>query len=192
MTPSETYSRILQIARRLFVQQGYTATSMRQVAGEAGIGKATIYHHFPDKQAVVMALLQEDIGHMKEVLQLVQAQDEPRQRIQVAATASINFLFEFVEIMQIVRREVPGGRDQLQAEFAGLFQEYIALLAEAIRRGMEQGIFRTVEPTDAARVLIAMIQGTFAMAYLGNRPSQPPKKVAAALLDVYFQGIDAR
>ncbi|NMC78544.1 MAG: helix-turn-helix transcriptional regulator, partial [Chloroflexi bacterium] len=59
MTTSETYSRIMQIARRLFVQQGYTATSMRQVAGEAGIGKATIYHHFPDKQAVVMALLQE-------------------------------------------------------------------------------------------------------------------------------------
>ncbi len=77
-------------------------------------------------------------------------------------------------------------------EFAGFFQEYIALLAEAIRRGMEQGLFRTVDPTDAARVLMAMIQGTFAMAYLGNRPSQPPKKVAAALLDVYFQGIDAR
>ena len=57
MTP-ETYEKILSTARRLFVKQGYTATSMRQVAESAGIGKATIYHHFPDKRAIVMALLQ--------------------------------------------------------------------------------------------------------------------------------------
>lgn len=192
MTASETYDKILQTARRLFVLQGYTATSMRQVAAEAGIGKATIYHHFSDKQAIVMALLQKNIGRMNETLQLVRAQDDPRQRIQVAATDSVRFLLESADIMQIVRREVSGGRDQMQAGFMSFFQEYMALLVDAIRRGEEQGIFRPVDPTDAARVLMTMIQGTFAMAYLGTTRPQSPEKAAAALLDVYFQGIDAR
>jgi len=165
---------------------------MRQIAAEAGIGKATIYHHFPDKQAIVMALLQKNIARMDEALQLVRAEDDPRERIRVAATASVNFLFESADIMQIVRREVPGGRDQMQSEFLDFFQEYMALLADAIRRGTKQGIFRAVDPTDAARVLMTMIQGTFAMAYLSGGHPQSSQEAAAALLDVYFQGIDAR
>jgi AcrR family transcriptional regulator len=192
MTSPETYNKILQTARRLFLQKGYTATSMRQVAAEAGIGKATIYHHFHNKQAIVIALLQENTAHMDDALQLVRAEGDPRQRIQVAATVSVNILFESIDIMQIVRREVDGGRDQMQAGYLNFFQEYVSLLADAVRRGTEQGIFRPVDPTNAARVLLTMIQGTFAMAYLGGWCPQPPTEIAVMLLNVYFQGIDVR
>ncbi len=188
----ETYDKILSTARRLFVQQGYTATSMRQVAEMAGIGKATIYHHFPDKQSIVMALLSHNLARMETALQRVRAESDPRRRIQVAAEASVDFLFESADIMQIVRREIPGARDQLQTGFANFFQEYMDLLAEAIQRGIEQGLFRPVDPVSTARVLMTMIQGTFAMAYLINERAQTPQQAAAALLEVYFQGLDAR
>jgi AcrR family transcriptional regulator len=189
---TETYDKILSTARRLFVQQGYTATSMRQVAETAGIGKATIYHHFPNKQSIVMALFQRNLTRMEEALQSVRAETEPRRRIQVAAEASVDFLFESADIMQIVRREVPGGRDQMQSSFTKFFQEYMTLLADAIRRGIEQGIFRPVNPVDTARVLMTMIQGTFAMAYLINERAKTSQQAATALLDIYFQGLDAR
>ena len=188
---SETYTRILQTARHLFVQQGYTATSMRQLAEQAGIGKATIYHHFPDKQTIVMALLKESTTRMDETLRLIQAEQDPRQRILVAATDSIKFLFDSADIMQIVRREVVNGREQMQTGFMDFFQKYMALLAEAIQRGIEQGTFRPVDPAEAARVLLTMIQGTFAMTYLGGKRPESPKKTIDALLDVFFHGIDA-
>ncbi len=192
MTASETYDKILQTARRLFVQKGYTAASMRQIAEDAGIGKATIYHHFPDKQAIAMALLGKNKGRMDEALQRVRAEDDPRERIRIAATASVDVLLESAEILQIVRREVPGGRDLMQTGFQVFFQDYMTLLADAIRRGTEEGIFREVDPTEAARVLMTLIQGTFAMAYLGGGHPQSSEKAAATLLGVYFQGIDAR
>ncbi len=192
MAASTTYAKILQTAQRLFVQKGYTATSMRQVAAEAGIGKATIYHHFPDKQAIVVALLEKNTVYMKEALELVRVEDDPRRRIQVAATASIQFLFKSVEIIQIMRREVGGGREKIQTGFLDFLQEYLALLADAVRRGTQQGIFRPVDPNDAARILMTMIQGTFAMAYLGGRSTENPEAAAAALLDIFFQGIDVR
>jgi AcrR family transcriptional regulator len=165
---------------------------MRQVAETAGIGKATIYHHFPDKQAIVLALLKKNTTNMDETLRLVRAETDPRRRIQAATQTSVSFLFEAADIMQIVRREVPGGREQLQAGYTAFFQEYMALLADAVQRGAEQGIFRPVDPSAAARVLMTMIQGTFAMAYLGSERAQSPEQAAAALLDIYFQGIDAR
>jgi AcrR family transcriptional regulator len=189
---AETYDKILSTARRLYVQQGFTATSMRQVAETAGIGKATIYYHFPNKQSIVMALLQRNITHMEEALQCVRVEAEPRHRIQVAAETSVAFLFESADIMQIVRREVPGGRDQMQNRYTQFFQEYMTLLADAIRSGIEQDIFRPVNPVDTARVLMTMIQGTFAMAYLINERAQTSQQAAAALLDIFFQGLDAR
>ena len=188
----DTYEKILAAARRLFAQQGYTATSMRQVAETAGIGKATIYHHFPNKQAIVMALLGNNLARMAEALERVRAESDPRRRIQVATLGSVDFLFETADIMQIARREIPGARDQMQNRFASFFQEYMALLSESIRLGTQQGIFRAVDPVASARVLMTMIQGTFAMAYLINERAPSPEQAAAALLDIYFQGLDAR
>ena len=188
----ETYEKILSAAHRLFVQQGYTATSMRQVAEAAGIGKATIYHHFPDKQAILMALLDRRTSSVDVALQLVRSETDPRRRIQVATEASVNFLLESADIVQIVRREIPGGRDQMQEGVTAFFREYMALLADAIQHGIEQGIFRPVNPAETARVLMAMIQGTFAMAYVVNERAKTPQQAAAALLDVFFQGLDAR
>ncbi len=192
MTAPETYDKILQTAHRLFMQKGYTATSMRQVAEESEIGKATIYYHFPDKQAIAMALLQKSLARMEEVLQRIRAESDARQRIRVAVTASIAFLLESSDIFQIVRREIPGSRDQMRVKFMKYFREYLALLTDAIQQGIQQGIFRSVNPADAARILLTMVQGTFAMAYLvGERP-QSPEESAAKLLEIYFQGIDAR
>ena len=188
----DTYEKILAAARRLFAQQGYTATSMRQVAETAGIGKATIYHHFSNKQAIVMALLGNNLTRMTGALEHVRAESDPRRRIQVATLGSVDFLFETADIMQIARREIPGARDQMQSGFAKFFQEYMALLSESIRLGTQQGIFRPVDPVASARVLMTMIQGTFAMAYLINERAPSPEQAAAALLDIYFQGLDAR
>ena len=188
----DTYEKILAAARRLFAQQGYTASSMRQVAETAGIGKATIYHHFPNKQAIVMALLGNNLARMAEALERVRAESDPRRRIQVATLVSVDFLFETADIMQIARREIPGARDQMQSSFASFFQEYMGLLSESISLGTQQGIFRPVDTVASARVLMTMIQGTFAMAYLINERAPSPQQAAAALLDIYFQGLDAR
>jgi len=188
---SKTYDKILQTAHRLFVKQGYTATSMRQLAEQAGIGKATIYHHFPDKQAIVTALLKESSVRMDETLRLIQEQQDSRLRIQAAAMESIDFFFDSADLIQVVRREVADAREAMQAGLMNFFQQYMALLAEAIQCGIQQGLFRPVDPEDAARVLLTMIQGTFAMSYLSGKRPESPNQTIAAMLDVFFHGIDA-
>jgi AcrR family transcriptional regulator len=52
-----TRGRILEAAYRLFIEQGFHATSMRQVAGEAGVTVGGIYAHFASKEAIWEAVL---------------------------------------------------------------------------------------------------------------------------------------
>ena len=50
---------ILDAALELFSHRGYGATSMRDIAGKAGVSTGSVYHHFQDKEAIFQALLEQ-------------------------------------------------------------------------------------------------------------------------------------
>lgn len=54
----QTREEILGAAKELFLAQGLTATTMRQIAQAVGISPAAIYNHFPGKDAIFTTLLQ--------------------------------------------------------------------------------------------------------------------------------------
>ncbi|HEY3055854.1 MAG TPA: TetR/AcrR family transcriptional regulator [Thermoanaerobaculia bacterium] len=49
--------QILDSALKLFSHRGYGATSVRDIAEDAGLSKGNVYHHFPDKESIFRALL---------------------------------------------------------------------------------------------------------------------------------------
>src|SRR5688500_19781901 len=51
--------RTLEAALKLFSSQGFRATSMRQIADEAGLSVGNVYHHFPSKDAIFQRLLEQ-------------------------------------------------------------------------------------------------------------------------------------
>jgi AcrR family transcriptional regulator len=51
--------RILGAARRLISRNGATAVTLDEVAAEAGVGRATLFRRFPDRAALLLALLDE-------------------------------------------------------------------------------------------------------------------------------------
>jgi AcrR family transcriptional regulator len=52
-------SAILEAALELFSHRGYGATSMRDIAGKSGVSTGSVYHHFADKEAIFLALLEQ-------------------------------------------------------------------------------------------------------------------------------------
>ncbi len=54
---SESRQLVLDTAARLFRTQGYAGTSLRDIAGEAGMKAASLYHHFASKDAIVAEVL---------------------------------------------------------------------------------------------------------------------------------------
>ena len=52
----------------LVLQQPYATITIRQIAAHAGVGHATFYRHYADKDALVLAVLTEMLGELKELL----------------------------------------------------------------------------------------------------------------------------
>jgi len=187
----DTREKILQISARLFIRQGYTATSVNQIAKETGIGKATVYHHFPDKQAIVQALLERSAVRVQQALAEVKAEADPHRQIEAIAGASLRLRSESFDLFQVIRREVPGTREKLHAQLGSVLILYAAAVTNAIRDGVEQDVFRTVDPADAARTLLCMITGLYVQVYLSGGAFPDPEQALRSMLDIFFEGIDA-
>jgi AcrR family transcriptional regulator len=54
---AETRQRILQAARKLFASSGYESSTTREIADAAGIANGTLFNYFPNKEAILAALV---------------------------------------------------------------------------------------------------------------------------------------
>ena len=58
---STTRDRILEVAARLFVERGFDATTVRDIAAVVEISNPSLYHHFSSKSAILEELLAEPL-----------------------------------------------------------------------------------------------------------------------------------
>jgi AcrR family transcriptional regulator len=188
----DTREKILQVAAKLFVRRGYTATSVSRIARETGIGKATIYHHFPDKQAIAYSLLDRSSSRVQEALSTTNNKDDPRRQIETIAKAGMSLRNESFDLFQVIRREVPDSRSRVHAQLASFFILYTTRFTNAIQAGVRQGIFRPMDPSEAARALLTMLTGLYVQIYLSGERFADPEKTLHAMLEIFFRGIETR
>jgi AcrR family transcriptional regulator len=75
--------QMLAAAAQLFATQGYTATTMQQLAQACGVSKATLYHYVRDKHALLAQITRCHVARLEAlVLEVEQATPEPRERLQ--------------------------------------------------------------------------------------------------------------
>jgi AcrR family transcriptional regulator len=110
-----TRAEILSAARRLFLSQGFNGTSMRAIAREAGDrAVAGLYNHFPTKQAIFRALIEEQnpYGELFAIFdeELGRAQTAPAFLRAVLSTVLqvMPRHYDFIQLVQIDMREFEG------------------------------------------------------------------------------------
>jgi AcrR family transcriptional regulator len=65
---SDTRTRIQDVALELFTEQGYEATSLREIAERLGVTKAALYYHFRTKEDIVGSLVQDRVDALDELI----------------------------------------------------------------------------------------------------------------------------
>jgi AcrR family transcriptional regulator len=70
---SGTRQRILDIAGELFARQGFTGTSIADIAGELGTTTAALYYHFRSKADILNALLAEPMVAYKRIIETLES-----------------------------------------------------------------------------------------------------------------------
>jgi AcrR family transcriptional regulator len=134
MTKGErTRQAILEAAYSLFLEQGYAATSVRQIAERANLALGGIYNHFGNKEAIFSELII-DRHPFHQILPLLQAApgETIEEFVRNAATSMVTELGRrpdfvkliFVELVEFDGRDFPKMFDVVFPQIAPLIQRF--------------------------------------------------------------------
>jgi AcrR family transcriptional regulator len=73
-----TRTRIQQIALELFTENGYEATSLREIAERLGVTKAALYYHFKSKDEIIQSLIEDQVAEIAKLI--AWAESQPRSQ----------------------------------------------------------------------------------------------------------------
>src|SRR5262245_42773112 len=89
----ETRAAILAAAMRLLVKGGQETVTMRRVATAVGVTAMAIYHHFPDRDALLRALADVESDRIGALFASWPARGTPVQRLRKMAESYVDYAF---------------------------------------------------------------------------------------------------
>ncbi len=94
--------RILEGAKELFVEKGFEATSMRNIAERVEFSPTTLYLYYKDKNDIVFALHQEGFKILSAQLRILESIDHPYERLKAIGRIYIRFAQEFPDFYELM------------------------------------------------------------------------------------------
>jgi len=181
--PANRRAQILDAAARRFRRHGYSAASMRDIAGDVGMLAGSLYHHVASKEDLLVAVHEEGIRRISAAVTAALAGVEgPWRRLEAAAAAHLSVLLEGGDYAVVVLRELPRDlpavrrrlaplRDAYEDLFRGLVDE-LPLAAGTPRRHARLMLMGALNwsqswyrpggdpPAAIARSFVALLRGT--------------------------------
>ncbi|MFD5468757.1 ScbR family autoregulator-binding transcription factor [Kitasatospora sp. NPDC127059] len=154
-----TREQILHCAARIFAERGYQQTSIKDVADEVAMTKGAVYFHFPNKQALAVAVVDELYSRWPVTLEAVRGKGlSPLDTvIEMFNAATAAFLED--PIMQAGTR-LQNERDAVDVELPLPYVDWTNLISTLMHEAHGQGqLARHVDPDVAARVAVAAFFG---------------------------------
>jgi AcrR family transcriptional regulator len=155
---SEVVAAIISAAVIAMAENGYHGTSVREIASRADLSMAALYHHFGSKEGLLFEIMRRgnDRLYKRAALALRKAGSDPVaglralvglfvQRHLVSQRESFLGSTELRSLEPESRALIIGRRDQIQRLFDGVVLD-----------GVQQGVFTTPFPTEAARAIVTM------------------------------------
>jgi len=183
--------RILQEAAILFGRSGFAAASLSDLAEEAGISKAGIYHYFKTKQDVYDAIIVETLQRLFDHVSAVVARaPDPAEQLLAFMTAHADFFERNYWAFCAMLVGFSGmNAPEPRHEAVVLRERYEHLLRDIIAAGTAQGQFRAVEPATTGRAVLSMLNWMVRWFKPGGPKTAP--EIARDYADLLFRGLSA-
>jgi AcrR family transcriptional regulator len=183
-TGDESRQRILAAASDVFAEHGFEKTTIRAVAGRAGISIGGIYLYFHNKEELYTGLMR---SQMEEFLGRVE-----RLRTYTPLAALRKLIDLYMEIAVTKTRMLSAGIKEYDLEFKRpirniFFRAQHRIIVDILKQGMRDGSFRSLDCSTTALMILVTLRGAI-LGYLTG-DIRRPKEYGAALYEFFLNGI---
>jgi AcrR family transcriptional regulator len=127
--------QLLSAAARRFARQGFRATTIRDIAGDAGMLPGSVYYHFASKNELLLAVYEEGVERIAATVdRAVAGAADPWARLDAACAAHLATVLDRSDYAQVIVRVLPqdapevsdrliASRDAYEARFVRLVDD---------------------------------------------------------------------
>ncbi len=130
----------LKAATRRFARQGFDSTSLQEIADEVGVRKPSLLHHFPTKNDLLRAVLDNQFDHWTERLpRLLEAVTSGRGRFEAITAELLRFFREDPDRARLIVRELMDRPEAMRGRLSQTLTPWVTLIADYMRKSQEAG-----------------------------------------------------
>lgn len=190
-------NQILQAAWEVFASKDYDSATIDDVAAAAELSKGTVYLYFENKADLFHSTIEMGMEKVNSIIQeIISSIDEPVSCLREIIKSLLDYAEENIGFFKIlsserahfeVHAEMMSNSDFKERMMKTGFRS-VTMIAELIQRGIDPGVFRQVNPEDAAFVLTAAIRGFAFRRIIGPEEFRLPEK-AEIIADILLNGL---
>jgi AcrR family transcriptional regulator len=166
---------VLSVARRLFSQKGYHATSIHDIIESAEIARGTFYLYFESKRAIFDELLDGLVATLQEQVKRIEVgPDAPPPVAQMDGIVDrvLKTLLDNREMARILLREAVGIDADFDRKLSEFYGRIEAMIMGALNTGRQLGVIRPCDAKVVARCVLGSIKEVVQWAFVEQDP--PP------------------
>jgi len=192
MTAATQQQRILDVAKELFTQRGFSNVAVRDICRAADVTPPTVYYYFKNKEALFDAVVRKSVSMPDFISTLANACDkvkEPKAQVHAFIQSYLtSFPKDHLNVGLYVRHSTDEldsiGRKTLAADLAKI----LSILSAIIQRGIRSGEFRDTDPRMAAECLLGMMN-RFVFQQIHFHRNYKPTEAASYLSEFFLRAM---
>jgi AcrR family transcriptional regulator len=193
-----TRARLLDAALAVFHARGYAATTLEDIAREAGITRGAIQWHFGNKADLYNAIIREGYAEAAQAFMgLYEAGETPLQKLRLMLIKWLSYAEENIKFRTMLELMII--KTEITSELSSGIQEKIegnratvSFFADLIRQGIEAGEIRPeTKPEIAALAALGLVNGMVSM-WLIDTTAFTLRGTAEETVDLFLRGLAAQ
>ncbi len=189
--PTDTREKLLTLAARSFGTQGYSATTMRNIADQAGIEAASIYYHFASKEELVEEVMahgvESIVGHLQKFLDALPADAGAEQRLKAALIGQMSALIKFGDFALANSRLLGQLPDKVRERQIGRREKHQQFWNSLLEDTRDEGLLR--EDLDIALCRVFLLSSINSVQVWFNPRKSSLENVADQICTIFFDGV---
>jgi len=186
MSGRERREQLLHVARSLFAQKGFDATSVEEIATRAGVSKPVVYEHFGGKEGVYAVIVDREVETLLAALTgALSRGGHPKVTVQATALTLLDYIESHTDGFRILVRDSP------VAQSTGTFSSLIGDVATQVEHILASTFERQGLDPAVAPIYAQMLVGMIALTGQWWLEARSPDKqtVAAHLVNLAWNGL---
>jgi TetR/AcrR family fatty acid metabolism transcriptional regulator len=159
MKSADKHGKIIRAATKVFAKKGFFNARISDIAKEAKVADGTIYLYFNNKFDILISVFEQEIGKLvDQVSALIDKEDDPEKMLEIFISKHLVEMKKNRNLAEVIHIELRQTNKVIRDYRNNKFSEYVNIISSIIKKGQQQGIYRTdIHPGIAKRAIFGAL-----------------------------------